>query len=92
MNRSAASDAEKSDLTTGNQVLNWLLIAALVYLLLVGTGVISSGFREAVDDQAAALFAFAKNPVAGLILLDDNRHVQLAERRIVSHPHPTQAQ
>ncbi len=54
--------------TTVNKVLNWLLVVALVYLLIVAVGVISSGFRAAVGDQAAELFAFANNPVVGLIV------------------------
>ena len=54
--------------TTVNKVLSWLLVLALVYLLIVAVGVISSGFRAAVGDQAAELFAFANNPVVGLIV------------------------
>jgi len=54
--------------TTSNKVLNWLYIVALVYLLIVAVGVISSGFRAAVGDEAAELFAFAENPIVGLIV------------------------
>jgi sodium-dependent phosphate cotransporter len=48
--------------------LRWLAILALVYLLLVGIGVISRGFRAAVGDEAEQLFAFAENPFVGLVV------------------------
>lgn len=68
MTTSTASVPEEPVVTTGNQVLSWLSVVALVYLLIVAVGVISSGFRAAVGDQAAELFAFANNPVVGLIV------------------------
>ncbi|MGC8713592.1 MAG: hypothetical protein ACP5RH_14485 [Leptodesmis sp.] len=37
-------------------------------MLIVGVGVISSGFRAAVGDEAEQLFAFAKNPFVGLVV------------------------
>ncbi|HIK48791.1 Na/Pi symporter [Thermosynechococcus sp. M55_K2018_012] len=48
--------------------LQWLAILVLVYLLLVGIGVISRGFRTAVGDEAEQLFAFAENPFLGLVI------------------------
>jgi sodium-dependent phosphate cotransporter len=48
--------------------LNWLAVLGLVYLLLVGIGVISRGFRSAVGDEAEQLFAFAENPFLGLVV------------------------
>lgn len=68
MTTSTASVPEEPVVTTGNQVLSWLSVVALVYLLIVAVGVISSGFRAAVGDEAAQLFAFATNPVVGLIV------------------------
>lgn len=68
MATSTAKAQDEPVVSTGNQVLNWLLVVALVYLLIVAVGVISSGFRAAVGDQAAELFAFAQNPVVGLIV------------------------
>ncbi|NCC32178.1 MAG: Na/Pi cotransporter family protein [Chloroflexia bacterium] len=68
MTTSPDSVPEETAVATGNKVLHWLLVVALVYLLIVAVGVISSGFRAAVGDQAAELFAFAKNPVVGLIV------------------------
>lgn len=49
-------------------ILRWLAVLALIYLLIVGVGVISSGFRAAVGDEAEQLFAFAKNPFVGLVV------------------------
>lgn len=46
----------------------WLLVIALIYLLLVSVGMIGSGFRLAVGDNAKALFSFAQNPFVGLIV------------------------
>lgn len=48
--------------------LNWLAVLALIYLLIVAVGVIGSGFKTAVGDQAEELFAFATNPFLGLIV------------------------
>ena len=48
--------------------LSWLAVLSLVYLLLVGIGVISRGFRAAVGDEAEQLFAFAENPFLGLVV------------------------
>lgn len=68
MSMSTASVSEEPVAATGRTVLSWLLVVALVYLLIVAVGVISSGFRAAVGDEAAQLFAFATNPVVGLIV------------------------
>lgn len=48
--------------------LSWLAVLALVYLLLVGIGVISRGFRTTFGDEAQQLFAFAENPFVGLVV------------------------
>ncbi len=50
--------------------LTWLGVSSLVYLLLVGVGVIGDGFKlvSGGSEGAAKIFAFAKNPVAGVIL------------------------
>ena len=47
---------------------NWLTVLALIYLLIVAVGVIGSGFKAAVGEQAEELFAFATNPFLGLIV------------------------
>jgi sodium-dependent phosphate cotransporter len=48
--------------------IKWLQIATLVYLLLVAVSLIGGGFKLAAGDQAKELFAFASNPVAGLVV------------------------
>ncbi len=49
-------------------VLNWLIVAASVYVLITAVNVIGSGFSIAAGDQAAVLFSFAANPVVGLMI------------------------
>ncbi|WP_066016985.1 Na/Pi symporter [Endozoicomonas atrinae] len=51
------------------QVVQWLLVALMIYLLLVAVGMIGSGFKWASGgaDGARQLFAFATNPVLGLV-------------------------
>ncbi len=50
--------------------LLWFGVIALVYLLLVGVGVVGAGFKwiSGGSEGAQAIFAFAGNPVAGVIL------------------------
>lgn len=52
----------------GPNWLKWVQVAGLVYLLLVAVSLIGSGFKIAAGDQARELFAFASNPVAGLVI------------------------
>lgn len=49
-------------------VLNWLTVAACVYVLITAVSVIGSGFSAAVGDQAEELFSFATNPIVGLMI------------------------
>lgn len=49
-------------------VLDWLTVAACVYVLIAAVGIIGSGFSLAVGDQAAELFGFASNPIVGLMI------------------------
>lgn len=46
----------------------WLLLAGLVYAMLLAVSLIGSGFKYATGDHAKELFAFASNPVLGLII------------------------
>ncbi|MEE8135716.1 MAG: Na/Pi cotransporter family protein, partial [Thermodesulfobacteriota bacterium] len=48
----------------------WIGIAALVYLLMVGVGVIGVGFEwiSGGTKEVEALFAFATNPIVGVML------------------------
>jgi sodium-dependent phosphate cotransporter len=50
--------------------LTWLSVASLVYLLLIGVGVIGEGFKwvSGGNEGAAAIFAFASSPLVGVIL------------------------
>ncbi len=67
-----------SDLTTANgrslagssRVRTWLGIALLVYLLLVGVGVIGDGFKwiSGGVEGAATIFSFARSPIVGVML------------------------
>lgn len=52
------------------QVVQWLIVLALVYMLLIAVGVLSQGFRSVSGgaDGAAAIFEFATNPIVGVIL------------------------
>ena len=52
----------------GPNWMSWLLIIGFVYLLLVAVSLIGSGFKIAAGDHARELFAFASNPVAGLVV------------------------
>lgn len=49
-------------------VLNWLIVAACVYVLITAVNVIGSGFSLAVGGQAEQLFGFASNPLVGLMI------------------------
>ncbi|MEL6266479.1 MAG: Na/Pi symporter, partial [Pseudomonadota bacterium] len=59
---------EPESTSSSSNWIQWFLIAALVYLLLVAVAMIGSGFKAAAGDQAKELFAFAGNPVTGVIV------------------------
>ncbi len=46
----------------------WMKVAFYTYLLLLAVAMIGAGFKLAAGDQAQSLFAFAKDPVAGLVI------------------------
>ena len=50
------------------QWLSWMLVVALIYLLLAGVGAIGDGFKAATGNNARELFAFATNPLVGLMI------------------------
>ena len=62
------SDSHAAELAHGPSWLKWLKIAGLVYLLLVSVSLIGGGFKLAAGEHAKELFAFASNPVAGLVV------------------------
>lgn len=49
-------------------VLNWLTVAACIYVLITAVNIIGSGFSLAAGDQASGLFDFAANPLVGLMV------------------------
>lgn len=61
---------QDSELSKGNipKAIKWLILIALVYAMLVAVGLIGSGFKAATEEHARELFAYASNPVMGLII------------------------
>ena len=49
-------------------VLNWLSVITLVYILIFAAGLIGTGFNTIAGEQTQKLFEFAKNPFAGLLV------------------------
>jgi len=60
--------AQDNKTATSSNWPQWLMIAALVYLLLVAVATIGSGFKAAAEDQAKELFAFASNPITAVVI------------------------
>ena len=63
-----AVDSERAGGSVG--WLTWAAVAGLVYVLLVGVGIIGDGFKlvSGGSEGAAKIFAFATNPIVGVIL------------------------
>lgn len=57
-----------SQAAAGPNWIKWLQVTGLVYCLLVAVSLIGGGFKIAAGDQARELFAFASNPIAGLVV------------------------
>ncbi len=53
---------------TSNNILQWLSVAAMVYLLICAVSIIGGGFKMSAGGHAKELFAFASNPFAGLVI------------------------
>ena len=67
------STSNQSEFSSGAGQRGWLLwpaVVALVYILLVGVGAIGDGFKwiSGGADGAEKIFAFATNPILGVIL------------------------
>lgn len=60
-------DSNNTDQTSKN-ILQWLAVTALVYLLICAVSLIGGGFKMAAGGHAKELFAFASNPFAGLVV------------------------
>lgn len=48
--------------------LRWINLALMLYLLLLAVSMVGSGFKLSTGEHAKALFAFASNPIAGLMI------------------------
>lgn len=57
-----------TDHQKNSQLLSWLTVIVLVYLLLVAVGAIGDGFKAATASNAKELFSFATNPFVGLVI------------------------
>lgn len=51
-----------------HKIMQWLIVVALLYLLLVAVRLMSLGFQFALGEEAETLFTFATNPFLGLII------------------------
>ncbi|UZJ42147.1 Na/Pi symporter [Prosthecochloris sp. SCSIO W1101] len=58
----------KSSPESKPMIKEWFFVVGLVYLLLVCVALIGSGFKEAAGENAKGLFAFANNPLSGLVI------------------------
>lgn len=67
----ALDEASPNQMTSvGNhfQILQWIAIVALGYLLICAVGLIGTGFQTATGSEANEMFSFATNPFAGLVV------------------------
>lgn len=66
----AESEIRATEWSSASQVLGWLAVAGLIYVLLTSVGLIGAGLRLAAGgtDSVAELFAFAANPVTGVLI------------------------
>ena len=62
------AQANMPEQVVGQNYLQWVMVAGLVYLLICAVGMIGGGFKMSAGDQAKELFAFASNPFAGLVV------------------------
>jgi len=61
-------EARSHPKSQGNQFLQWFSVLVLVYFIIVAVSLVSLGFRTITADEAEELFAFASNPILGLII------------------------
>ncbi len=59
---------ELAEAYTSSIWLQWISVVFLVYFLLVAVALIGNGFQIAAGDHAKHLFAFANNPITGLVI------------------------
>lgn len=53
---------------TPQKIAEWLAVAIAIYVMITAVSAIGSGFGLATGDQADDLFAFASNPIIGLVI------------------------
>ncbi len=63
-----SSQAQLSPGDVRVNLLQWLSVVFLVYLVICAVAIIGSGFKLATVNQAKELFDFASNPFAGLVI------------------------
>lgn len=68
MTSASSNTSEPVEISRAASWRNWIFVATLVYLLLVAVSLIGGGFKLSAGEQAKELFAFASNPVTGLII------------------------
>ena len=64
----ADNTKELSEISSDYSWMQWIYVIVLIYFLLVAVALIGSGFKVAAGDQAKQLFAFASNPITGLVI------------------------
>jgi len=69
VSQGVAGDAE-AGLSDIQRVVQWLIVLALVYALMIAVGLLSQGFRSVSGGAAGAtaIFEFATNPIVGVLL------------------------
>jgi len=60
--------ADQESRSASSNWSQWLMVIGLVYLLLVAVAMIGTGFKAAAGGPAKELFAFASNPLTGVII------------------------
>ena len=59
---------ESQQRNPSSQILQWIGVLLLVYLLIAAVSIIGSGFKLSTGERAEDLFTFATNPFLGLIV------------------------
>lgn len=69
MSNSNSATLNETESNESKQPLTkWLQLLVLVYIILLAVSIIGDGFKLATGEHASNLFAFAENPVLGLII------------------------
>lgn len=68
MSNKAEANQAAAQTSTKSNILQWVAVVGLVYVILLAVGMIGSGFKTATGGQAKELFEFASNPFIALII------------------------